>query len=78
MRPADVGRTRGTSGLTLDVPAPQCVRARLSDGGTGANLVTNLERIPNQALNGMLLIGWTASYTYLSMERLWDNDKESR
>jgi hypothetical protein len=26
-----------------------------------------------QALNGMLLIGWTASYTYLSMERLWDD-----
>ena len=25
-----------------------------------------------QALNGMLLVGWTASYTYLSMERLWD------
>jgi len=25
-----------------------------------------------EALNGLLLIGWTASYTYLSMERLWD------
>lgn len=24
-----------------------------------------------EALNGMLLIGWTASYTFLSMERLW-------
>lgn len=24
-----------------------------------------------EALNGMLLIGWTASYTYLSMERFW-------
>jgi hypothetical protein len=24
-----------------------------------------------EALNGMLLMGWTASYTYLSMERLW-------
>ena len=23
------------------------------------------------ALNGLLLIGWTASYTYLAMERLW-------
>jgi hypothetical protein len=31
-----------------------------------------------QALNGMLLIGWTASYTYLSMERLWDGGKDSR
>jgi len=26
-----------------------------------------------EALNGMLLIGWTASYTYLSMERFWGN-----
>jgi hypothetical protein len=25
-----------------------------------------------EALNGILLIGWTASYTFLSMERLWD------
>jgi hypothetical protein len=24
-----------------------------------------------EALNGMLLIGWTASYTYLSMARFW-------
>jgi hypothetical protein len=24
-----------------------------------------------EALNGMLLIGWTASYTFLSMERYW-------
>ena len=24
-----------------------------------------------EALNGMLLIGWTASYTFLSMERFW-------
>lgn len=25
-----------------------------------------------EALNGLLLIGWTASYTYLSMERFWN------
>ncbi|ALK98646.1 hypothetical protein AB595_09790 [Massilia sp. WF1] len=24
-----------------------------------------------EALNGMLLIGWTASYTFLSMQQLW-------
>jgi hypothetical protein len=24
-----------------------------------------------EALNGMLLIGWTASFTFLSMERFW-------
>jgi hypothetical protein len=25
-----------------------------------------------EALNGLLLIGWTTSYTYISMERFWD------
>jgi hypothetical protein len=28
-----------------------------------------------EALNGMLLMGWTASYTYLSMERLWHDGR---
>jgi len=31
-----------------------------------------------EALNGMLLIGWTASYTYLSMARFWDDGKGDR
>jgi hypothetical protein len=25
-----------------------------------------------EALNGLVMIGWTASYTYLAMEKLWD------
>jgi hypothetical protein len=29
-----------------------------------------------EALNGLLLIGWTTSYTYISMERFWDSDKK--
>jgi hypothetical protein len=28
-----------------------------------------------EALNGMLLIGWTASYTFLSMEKFWDGGR---
>jgi hypothetical protein len=24
-----------------------------------------------EVLNGLLLIGWSASYTYISMERFW-------
>jgi hypothetical protein len=28
-----------------------------------------------EALNGMLLIGWTASFTFLSMERFWGKPK---
>jgi hypothetical protein len=28
-----------------------------------------------EALNGLLLIGWSASYTYLAMERFWNDDR---
>ncbi len=30
-----------------------------------------------EALNGLLLIGWSASYTYIAMERFW-RDEEKR
>ena len=44
--------------LTVGLPVLQ-IRPRL-------RLQAGLE-----ALNGMRLIGWTASFTYLSMERFW-------
>ena len=28
-----------------------------------------------EALNGLLLIGWSASYTYIAMERFWSDGK---
>lgn len=31
-----------------------------------------------EALNGLLLIAWTASFTYLSMERFWDLHKRRK
>jgi len=31
-----------------------------------------------EALNGLLLIGWTASFTYLAMERYWPLHEEQR
>ena len=30
-----------------------------------------------EALNGLLLIGWSASFTYISMERFWSAFAES-
>ncbi len=30
-----------------------------------------------EALNGLLLIGWSASFTYISMERFWSTQPES-
>jgi hypothetical protein len=31
-----------------------------------------------EALNGLLLIGWSASYAYIAMERFWTNDDRAR
>ncbi len=31
-----------------------------------------------EALNGLLLIGWSASYTYIAMERFWNLDASRR
>ncbi len=28
-----------------------------------------------EALNGLLLVGWSASFTYISMERFWQPEK---
>lgn len=30
-----------------------------------------------EALNGLLLIGWSASFTYISMEKFWNVDKDA-
>lgn len=37
----------------------------------GVRLLAGIE-----ALNGLLLIAWSASFTYLMMERLWSGDKQ--
>ncbi len=31
-----------------------------------------------EALNGLLLIGWSASFAYIAMERFWRTDSEAR
>ncbi|MGE5318791.1 MAG: ion channel [Hyphomicrobiaceae bacterium] len=31
-----------------------------------------------EALNGLLLIGWSASYAYIAMERFWNEDASRR
>jgi hypothetical protein len=31
-----------------------------------------------EVLNGLLLIGWSASYTYIAMERFWNDTGEAR
>jgi len=29
-----------------------------------------------QALNGFVLVGWSASFSYLAMQQVWDRDRE--
>ena len=31
-----------------------------------------------EALNGLLLIGWSASYTFIAMERFWKDNGHSK
>ena len=31
----------------------------------------------SEALNGLLLIGWSASYTYIAMERFWNGGSDA-
>lgn len=31
-----------------------------------------------EVLNGLLLIGWSASYTYIAMERFWNDGSEKK
>jgi hypothetical protein len=31
-----------------------------------------------EAVNGLLLIGWSASFAYIAMERFWNTESESR
>jgi hypothetical protein len=31
-----------------------------------------------ESLNGLVLIGWSASFTYLTMERFWDSMRDER
>ncbi|MFL6662236.1 MAG: potassium channel family protein, partial [Rhizobacter sp.] len=30
-----------------------------------------------EALNGLLLIGWSASFAYIAMERYWSNESQT-
>jgi hypothetical protein len=45
--------------------------------GTGDLVVTGPMRLIAgiESLNGLVLIGWSASFTYLSMERFWEDHR---
>lgn len=74
MHVADVGMLKGPGGTSL----ANCMylsAETYSSLGFGdvvplgpIRLITGVE-----ALNGLLLIGWTASYAYIAMERFWND-----
>jgi hypothetical protein len=71
----------GTLGDPAHLSFPRCLyfsAETYSSLGYGDIVPTGALRLLAgvEALNGLLLIGWTASYLYISMERLWgDADK---
>ncbi len=48
--------------------------------GTGDLVVTGPMRLLAgvESLNGLVLIGWSTSFTYLSMERFWEDHRRPR
>jgi hypothetical protein len=48
--------------------------------GTGDLVVTGPMRLIAgiESLNGLVLIGWSASFTYLSMERFWEDHRRPK
>lgn len=75
----DVGNLTGASATTL----LDCIHfssETYTSLGLGDIAPTGPVRIfaGVEALNGLLLIAWSASFTYLSMEKFWGNARDGR
>lgn len=73
-----VGGLAGGGGATL----PNCLylsAETYSSLGFGDVVPTGPVRVlaGAEALNGLLLIGWSASYAYIAMERFWNGGTEA-
>jgi hypothetical protein len=70
---AGVGSLSGAAGLSLDTCLYFSTETYTSLGFgdlVPAGPIRLLAGV--EALNGLLLIGWSASYTYIAMERFWN------
>jgi hypothetical protein len=73
---ADVGTLRGSSGFTLVSCLYFSSETYTSLGFGDITPVGPIRLIAGvEALNGLLLIGWSVSYAYLAMERFWGQGK---
>jgi hypothetical protein len=68
----EVGSLRGSNGLTLAACMYFSAETYTSLGFGDVTPVGPIRLVAGvEALNGLLLIGWSASFTYISMERFW-------
>ena len=73
---ADVGSVVGTAGFSLLNCVYFSAETYSSLGFGDLTPVGPLRLLAGvEALNGLLLIGWSASYTYIAMERFWNVSK---
>jgi hypothetical protein len=71
----DIGGLTGTSGASLEACLYFSAETYTSLGFGDIVPHGPLRLLAGvETLNGLLLIGWSASFTYLSMERFWDSD----
>ena len=74
-----VGTLKGPAGLSLASCFYFSAETYTSLGFGDLTPVGPIRMIAGvEALNGLLLIGWSASYAYIAMERFWNEDASRR
>ena len=74
-----VGTLNGPAGLSLASCLYFSAETYTSLGFGDLTPIGSIRMIAGvEALNGLLLIGWSASYAYIAMERFWSEDATRR
>ena len=74
-----VGTLKGPAGLSLASCLYFSAETYTSLGFGDLTPIGSIRMIAGvEALNGLLLIGWSASYAYIAMERFWSEDATRR
>ncbi len=70
----DIGTLRGAAGFSLETCLYFSAETYTSLGFGDITPVGPIRLLAGaEALNGLLLIGWSASYAYIAMERFWND-----
>ncbi len=74
----DVGKLVGAAGISLASCLYFSAETYTSLGFGDVTPVGPIRLLAGvEALNGLLLIGWSASFTYISMERFWGDQQDA-